>query len=69
MFAAELRRVCGLLEERLGVPVTAEVVLAGDGDADGRTDQTLYAGRRGLFAVEVALVRLLAWSAGLPLTR
>ena len=58
VFAAELRRVCGLLEERLGVPV-AEVVLAGDGDADGRTDQTLYA-QTGLFAVQVALVRLLA---------
>jgi acyl transferase domain-containing protein len=56
VFAAELRRVCGLLEERLGGAV-AEVVRAGDGD--GRTDQTLYA-QAGLFAVDVALVRLLA---------
>jgi candicidin polyketide synthase FscB len=57
-FAAELKRVCGLLEERLGVPV-AEVVLAEEGHEDGRADQTLYA-QAGLFAVQVALVKLLA---------
>ena len=56
VFAAAFDRACGLLEERLGVPV-AEVVL-GAGE-DDRADQTLYA-QAGLFAVQAGLVALLA---------
>ena len=56
VFAAELDRVCQLLEDRMGLPVR-EVLLGGDGDP--RADQTAYA-QAGLFAVETALVAVLA---------
>ena len=55
VFAAEFDRVAGLLEERLGQPVRE--VVAGAGDQ--RADQTLFA-QAGLFAVEAALVAVLA---------
>ena len=60
VFAAAFDEACGLLEERLGVPV-AEVVLGRgpDGGPDGRADQTLFA-QAGLFAVQAGLVALLA---------
>ena len=64
VFAAVFDQACGLLEAELGVPV-AEVVLGRT--ADERADQTLYA-QAGLFAVEAALVALLA-AAGSPRTR
>src|SRR5215469_6601937 len=56
VFAAELDRVCQLLEDRMGLPVR-EVLLGADGDP--RADQTAYA-QAGLFAVETALVAVLA---------
>ena len=54
VFAAAFDAVCAGLDEHLGHPV-AGVVLGGDG---GLLDQTVYA-QAGLFAVEVALFRLL----------
>jgi acyl transferase domain-containing protein len=57
VFAEAFDQVSGLLEAELGFSV-AEVVLAGSED-DERADQTLYA-QTGLFAVEVALVAVLA---------
>ncbi|QMU69825.1 type I polyketide synthase [Streptacidiphilus sp. P02-A3a] len=56
VFAAAFDQVCALLEPEVGLPVR-EVVL-GDG-TDARADLTGYA-QAGLFAVEVALVALLA---------
>ena len=56
VFAAAFDQACGLLEERLGVPV-AEVVLGAA--EDGRADQTLFA-QAGLFAVQAGLVAVLA---------
>src|SRR6202167_302038 len=54
VFAAAFDAVCAGLDEHLGQPV-AGVVLGSDG---GLLDQTVYA-QAGLFAVEVALFRLL----------
>jgi acyl transferase domain-containing protein/NADPH:quinone reductase-like Zn-dependent oxidoreductase/acyl carrier protein len=55
VFAAGFDRACGLLEDRLGMPVR-EVVL-GPGD-DARADQTVFA-QAGLLAVQAGLVALL----------
>jgi len=56
VFAAEFDKVAGLLEDRLAIPLR-DVVLAGTGDE--RADLTLFA-QPGLFAVEAALVAVLA---------
>ena len=56
VFAAALDQVSALIEAEIGIPIR-EVLLAESEDA--RADQTLYA-QTGLFAVEVALARMLA---------
>ncbi|WP_042397185.1 type I polyketide synthase [Streptacidiphilus carbonis] len=64
VFAAAFDRVCALLEPEVGLPVR-DVVLGNGEDGDARADQTGYA-QAGLFAVEVALVAVLAAAGVVP---
>ena len=64
VFAAAFDRVCRLLEPEVGLPVR-DVVLGTGEDGDARADQTGFA-QAGLFAVEVALVAVLAAAGVVP---
>jgi NADPH:quinone reductase-like Zn-dependent oxidoreductase/malonyl CoA-acyl carrier protein transacylase/acyl carrier protein len=58
VFADAVREACGYLDQLLGEPVT-EALFAGPGTASaGLVDQTVFT-QAGLFAVQVALARLL----------
>jgi len=70
VFAAAFDQVCALLEPEVGLPIRDVVLGSGvgaDGGAEGdpRADQTGYA-QAGLFAVEAALVAVLAAAGVVP---
>ncbi|WP_037075679.1 type I polyketide synthase [Pseudonocardia spinosispora] len=65
VFADAFDRVCELLEPEVGLPIRDVVLGTGDGEGDPRADQTGYA-QAGLFAVEAALVAVLAAAGVVP---